>query len=188
MCIRDSHRRVGAERQLFPRYTFDDLAGRTNRLRGLRTEEIVVAERNGRIVGTLATWSQSSFRRWVVCDYRQPLKMLRPLYNLAAPGFGRWPLPRPSTAMPYRYAALLCIEGNEEGILADLLRGATELTPLRGSPLVCAAHQRDPNLQFLSRLSGYNMRSRMFVVYRRDRSTPLQRPEERVPHIEAGTI
>ncbi len=85
---------AGARRQFFPRYGPDDFLSAGGQLRGIELERLWLAERGGRLVGTLAGWDQHAFRQSVVHGYSGGVRWLRPLYNVVQHVRGLPGLPR----------------------------------------------------------------------------------------------
>jgi len=115
----------------------------------LSLSDFLVARDRGRIVGCLAPWDTSPFKRTRVLGYHGKMAWMRRAYNLGALVRRYPPLPRPGD--PFRFAFLthLEVEGSDPAVLHDLLLAAyARLRPLglhfmsafvpRGSPLEAA--------------------------------------------------
>src|SRR5262249_6359672 len=74
--------------------------------RGLRPEDLLLAIRDGDIVGTFGSWDQCDFRQTVVHGYGPPLGWVRPIYNVWARCRGRPRLPGRGDRVGFRGAAL----------------------------------------------------------------------------------
>src|SRR5207244_12823365 len=92
---------VGPQRQFFPRYEPGDFFTAGGAFRDLRSEDLLLAYRGGRLAGTLAGWDQRGFRQTVVHAYRRPLRWAKPLYNGWARVWGRPRLPGAGEAVAY---------------------------------------------------------------------------------------
>ena len=96
----------GPRRQFFPCYAAEDFQEPGGSLRGLGASNILLAERSGRVVGTLAGWDQHGFRQSVIEGYGGWLRWARPWYNLLSRLHGRPQLPALGHSFHYLTAAL----------------------------------------------------------------------------------
>lgn len=124
----------GAAKQFFPAYTLADFTT-LDTARGFDPADFVVARREGRIIGVIGLWDQSSYKQTVVQAYVPGLRRLRPFYNLGARIFGAQPLPAPGEHIHSVYASFICIQGNNPQVFAVLLREIYNLAAAR-----CYAH------------------------------------------------
>ena len=109
--------------------------------------DLVMARREDRIVGVLGLWDQSGYKQTVVQSYADPLRRARPLYNLAARLTGIQPLPGKGQHIRSAYASFVCVEHDDPGIFAALLREVTRLAATRGyAYLMLGLAERDPLL------------------------------------------
>src|SRR5262249_49932334 len=80
---------AGPRRQFFPRLLAEDFLSPEGAMRGLTLDGLLLAERGGRLVGTLAGWDQHDHRQSVVHGYHDWIRWLRPLDNVLAVAW-RW--------------------------------------------------------------------------------------------------
>lgn len=74
--------RENARYQFAPVYHENDLTN--GRLREMQPENILLAEANGSIIGTIALWQQSAFRQLHIDAYHGAWRFIRPVYNALA--------------------------------------------------------------------------------------------------------
>jgi hypothetical protein len=180
---------AGPRRQFFPRLEANDFLSPEGAMRGLSFDQLLLAERGGRLVGTLAGWDQHSFRQTVVYAYRGWLRCVGPLYNACAWLMG-WPgLPRPGDAFHYLMGALLVVAEDDENVFATLL----EVLRCRaaGGPwthLLVGLHEADPLLRVLRRYQAACYRTHLFLVCWPDGEQARVGVDDRAPYLEAGSL
>lgn len=141
---------VGSRRQFFPCYERDDFFTGDGLLCGLRPEDLLLAWRGNRLVGTLAAWDQTAFRQIVVHAYKKPLCWLRPLYNCWTGLLGRPCLPRPGSPLRCLMGALPMTCDDDPEVLRTLLD--TLIRQRSGQSwdhLLVGVHESDPLLPVL---------------------------------------
>lgn len=114
---------VGPRRDLFAvAHGTDFEAGGT--FRGLRVEDIQLAVRAGRIVGTCGFWDQTAFRQIVIERYPWRLRWLRPVLDATA-AWRRMPrLPRPGAPLACVFASLLVVADDHADVARSLVAAA----------------------------------------------------------------
>ncbi|MDF1522934.1 MAG: hypothetical protein P1P87_08965, partial [Trueperaceae bacterium] len=176
----------GARRQLFPAYALKDLTTGTA-LRGLAPEDVQVAWRGERIVGTLAVWDQSAFKQDVVAGYGTPLRRWRPLVDVAARLVGARPLTPPGAAIPLAFAALVRVADDDPAVFRALLAAGAEAARARGKGLLMVGlADADPLLPVARRFLHVPYRSELYALAWGD--DPAARHDGRVPQIEIATL
>lgn len=178
-------RAEGPERHLFPAYTLEDFTG-GGALRGLGREDVMVARRDGRIVGVMAVWDQSAYKQDVVAAYGPALRRSRPFYDLAARVLGASPLTRVGDEIPLAFAACTRVAGDDPATADALLSACARHARERGKAyLMVGLADSDPLLPVVSR--------RLHITYRSDLyalswdAEPIV-PSDRVPYIEIATL
>lgn len=106
--------------QLASRWTGADF--RSDRARGLRPTDFVVARRGGRVVGCLAAWDQRAFRQVVVRGYSRRLRLLRPALNAVAPLVGLPYLPPVGEPLAFAYLSHLAVDDDDPVVFGTLVR------------------------------------------------------------------
>ena len=176
----------GARRQLFPVYALEDFTGGTA-LRGIAPEDVQVAWRGDRIVGTLAVWDQSGFKQDVVAGYGAPLRRWKPLLDAAARLVGARPLTPPGAAIPLAFAALARVADDDPVVFHALLVAAAEAARVRGKGfLMVGLADADPLLAVARRFLHVPYRSDLYALAWSE--DPRARLDGRVPQIEIATL
>lgn len=175
-----------SRKQFAPVYRVSDFPG--GRFLGLRAEDFFVARSGGRIVATLAAWDQAPIRQTHVERYSPGLRLLRPLYNLAARLTPLKPLPRVGTRIPCVVLSCAAAENNDVELFRCVLRAA--YNGLRGGPwhyAIAGLHEIDPLAAVLQDYRRIPAAGRLFTVH-----VPgtMDRPpwEPRVPYVEPGCL
>ncbi len=179
-------RAEGPRRQFFPAYTHEDFTGGTS-LRSLAAEDVLVARRDGRIVGTMAVWDQSAYKQDIVEAYGPALGRVRPLYDLAARAFGALPLTPPGEAIPLAFAACVCVEGDDPDVMRALISAAAAAAHGCGKAyLMLGLADEDPLLSVARRFLHITYRSDLYALsFDED---PAARLDGRVPYIEIAAL
>lgn len=112
--------KIGSSKQLFPSYTIDDFKGKTNLLRGFSLNNLYVARKDGRIVGTMGKWDQSFFKQTAVFNYGHLLRFIKPFYNLIAILLKYQLLPLVNQNFKTFYLNLVAIENNNHSVFTAL--------------------------------------------------------------------
>jgi hypothetical protein len=179
----------GPRRQFFPRLRADDFLSPEGAMRGLRLDRLLLAERGGRLIGTLAGWDQHDYRQSVVHTYRGWLRWARPVYNAWSWLRGRPGLPRPGGAFRYLTAALPVVAGDDPdvfGALLEAVRGAAAGGPW--SHLLVGLHEADPLLRVARRDQAACYVTHLFLVYWADGEKARGAVDARAPYLEAGSL
>ena len=176
-----------AKKQFAPIYQIEDMA--SPRLSGLRTEDILIAIRGNKIVGTLAAWDQHNFRQTHIERYSRTLKILRPFYNLAATLSPLKPLPATGNPVPYFYLALVAIENDDANIFRALL---SKLHNQRRSGewhyFIAGLHEKNPLSKVLAEYRSIKAAGHLYLIYYPDNTLEIQNLDDRIPHIEIAAV
>ena len=176
----------GPRRQFFPAYRLEDFNGGA-RLRGLRPEDIMVARRGDTVVGIMAAWDQGAYKQDIIDSYGQKLRLLRPLYNLAARLIRAQPLTPLGQAIPLAIASCICVTEDDQSIMKALLSACLQNAYLRGKAfLMIGLVEGDPLLTVARRHFHITYRSELFAVSWSGKSVSLL--DNRVPYIEIATL
>ena len=178
----------GPTRQFFPAYAESDFRDNPLTL-GFRVEDFILARKDGRLVGVVGLWDQSSFKQTVVQDYHGPLRWARPLYNAASRLRGGPPLPEVGGQLRSAYASFICVADNDRAIFAALLRRLYNLAAERGyAYLLVGLSARDPLLPVARRYRHITYRSTLYTVCWEDGGDFHRRLDDRVPHVEIAAL
>lgn len=176
-----------ARKQLAPSYRSEDL--QSPRLLGLRPEDFYVAYRGNQVVGGVAAWDQSGFRQTHVERYSGTLRVVRPLYNIAARYSSLRALPAPGEKIPYLYLSLIATEDNRSDIFATLLR--TVYRDRRRSDyhfLVAGLHEQDPLSQVLGDYRSIQAGGSLYLIYYPEDAGFVSGLDNRTFYIDMATV
>jgi hypothetical protein len=175
----------GPRRQFFPLLTTADFGRDDATFRGLQEEDVLVAGRDGRIVGTLGVWDQTAFRQNIVERYSRPLSWLRPDSNAWAALRGGVRLPPIGQPFPHRVAALPVVADDDPAVFAELLEAARQRSDAH---LLVGLHERDP-LAAIARAKATSVYvTRLYHVGWDDGEALRMALDDRPPYLELGTL
>jgi hypothetical protein len=175
----------GRQRQFFPSLSAADFEWGGATFRGLQAEDVLTAERGGRIVATLGVWDQTAFRQNVVERYSRPLAWLRPVYNAWAALRGGVALPAVGMPFRHRVAALPVVADDDPAVFAALLETARRRI---GTHLLVGLHERDP-LAAVARAQAMTVYvTRLYHVGWDDGEALRTALDDRPPYLELGTL
>ncbi|MHC5211440.1 MAG: GNAT family N-acetyltransferase [Planctomycetota bacterium] len=175
----------GPRRQFFPVYRRDDFFGTECAFRDLEPEDLLVARRAGRIVGTLGAWRQIGFQQTVVHGYDPRVRWARPLINCWARLTGLPRLPAAGTALSARLAAIPVVEDDDPRVFEALLHAQRLRCHERDEIFLLGLHEADPLLPVVTRRRATWYTTRLFLVWFDEPSFAL---DERPPYLELGTL
>ncbi|MCA9188604.1 MAG: hypothetical protein R3E01_29650 [Pirellulaceae bacterium] len=167
----------GVERLFFPCYDERDFVGREATFRDLAWEDVLIARRKGRIVGSLALWDQRGFKQSVVEGYGGRLRWLRPYWNAAA-RIMRWPrFPDVGCAFESVIGALPIVARGEEGVLEGMISRARQHIAEKWpecSSLLLGVFERDRLFDTIHRNSLFRYVTHVYLVYWDDEIDPTR--------------
>jgi len=148
-----------------------------------------VALRGGKIAGILALWDQSAYKQTVVRAYRDDLRRIRSLYNLAANMMGAQPLTPIGQPIHFAYAALACVEDDDSSLFRSLLQTVYNWAAAQGFAfLMLGLGERDPLLPTARRWLHIPYTSTLYTVCWQEDEAWRQGLDGRVPYVEIGTL
>jgi hypothetical protein len=187
--VLDFLHRVGSARQFFPCLRQDDFSSDEGGFRGLPLNHLLLAFRDGNLVGTLAAWDQQAFRQTVVHGYARPLNWCRPVYNAWAGIWGRPILPKPGQPFRHLVAALPVVAEDNPEIFAALLLALLAIPGAGAYPyLLLGFHESDPLLTIARHYRSTWYTTRLYLVCWEDGEPQRSRLESRPPYLELGTL
>ena len=179
----------GPARQFFPAYDSCEFFDAPRRLLGLNYDSILLAEVDGRLVGTLGLWDQSRFKQSLVCGYSTHVRMGRPFYNGYAAVFGKPKLPKVGESLNFRYAAIPVVTKSDPHIAESLITSACSILRKQSVDFLAAGfHERDPLLPIFRRYSGREYVTLVYLVHWPDECPESERITNRVPYLELGCL
>jgi hypothetical protein len=175
--------------QFAPRWTRCDLLS-AERSRGLEPGDFLIAERDGRVIGCLALWNQSSFKQIVVRDYGPTMRRWRPVVELAARLLGTPRLPRPGRPISHVYLSHVAIDDDSAEVFQALLARAYDAAYDEGHAcLVVGFADRHPFLPIVTRnYRSWAYSSVLYAVCWENGQEALAGIDRRVPHLEVGLL
>ncbi len=187
--ILDFLNKVGPRRQFFPCYGAEDFFSGDGLLRGLRSEDLLLAFCGNRLVGTLAAWDQRAFRQIVVHAYAKPLCWLRPMYNCWAGFRGRPHLPRPGSPLQCLVAALpLACDDNPEVLRALLDVLTHERSGRTWDHLLLGMHESDPLFPALQEYQAGRYTTQVYLACWEDGEDLRRSLDGRPLYLELGSL
>ena len=182
-------RNYGPTRNFFPAYAENDLFASTGLLRGLTSDDVLLALRGREIVGTLASWNQREFKQLMVSSYAGWLRTMRPLINAFAALRGHPKLPPKGSVINARLAAIPVVRDDNRDVFQRLLRTMLQSMARHGQPLLMfGLHEKDPLLPEVRRVSGIEYCTKLYIVYWSDEPPDVVSLNRRVPYLELGAL
>lgn len=178
----------GPRRQFFPRYEASDFFTEQGCFRGLRPGDLLLAYRDGGLVGTLAGWDQRGYRQTVVHGYRLSLRWARPFYNGWARLRGQPRLPAPGESFGYLTAALPVVACNDPEVFRSLLEALRSRASPEVSYLLVGLHEDDPLLPVLRAYQATWYTTRLYLVCWPEGEVLRLNRDGRAPYLELGSL
>lgn len=180
---------AASQREFFPVYALDELQSGAGRLYGLSIDSVLIAEVDGRLVGTLALWDQRSFKQSAVASYPWWLSRTRPLYNIVARRLGTTTLPAVGAPIDLRFAALFAVADDDIKVATDLVDAGQQMLGRQdGSVLLFGMHESDPLLPVLTRMRARQYLTRLYVVHWGDYEPPGSSRWPAAPYLEIARL
>jgi hypothetical protein len=180
-------RREFPNKQFAPCYRVEDLG--SGRLHGLLPEDFYIAVRGETIVGCIAAWDQTAFRQAHVEQYSNRLRIVRPMYNLAAHFTSLHSLPPPGSQIRFLYLSLIAVENNHVDVFACLMRHAYQ--DRRAGEchfMIAGLHEQDPLYAILDDYRKIDVGGRLFLIYWPEQSDCVARLDNRIPYVEMAAV
>lgn len=155
---------------------------------GFDAKHLLVARRDGQIVGTLGLWDVSGHKQTVVRGYRGALRWTRPLLNAGLRIAGARPLPVPGEQLRSIYASFVCTAPGHEDVYPALLETAyRRAASTQAGFLIVGAAEGDPLLEAARAYPHLSYRSTLYTVHWTDaqRQPSL---DARPPAVEFATL
>jgi hypothetical protein len=179
---------VGPSRQFFPCYETAELFTDHCTFRDLKPHDLLLAIRDGGMVGTLACWDQAAFRQTIVESYEGSISWARPLYNGWAALRGQPRLPQPGEALRFLTGALALARDDEREVFTALLDAAVALGINHAEYLLIGMHESDPLLPLVKARQAAEYLTNLYYVCWQDGETLRQQLDDRPPYLELGCL
>lgn len=177
----------GRRRQFFPLYETYHFEKNSGLLRGLLIENVVLAYRNGKLVGMMALWDQTGFRQWKIKKYKKALRYLIPFINAFAWAQRKPFLPKAGETINYKILSLVCVKNDDSLVFNALLKEILNKLEQEEIYLAIGFHDSDPLLKTFP-LPKVTFKSHLYLVYWDDNDTFAASLDERYPYLELGSI
>jgi hypothetical protein len=179
----------GSRRQFFPQYHRADFTSPDGQLRGLELDGLLLAERGGCVVGTIAAWDQRAFRQSMVHSYSAGIRLLRPLYNAVQRMRGFPGLPAAGRPLPYLTAALPVVADDNRKVFAALIcELRRRYAGTRWSHLLLGLHESDPLIAVARRFETIHYTTLLYLVGWEDSRAARAALDKRPAYLELGTL
>jgi hypothetical protein len=179
----------GPARQFFPVYDPQDLFSGGGMLQGINPADILLAVRDGQIVGALGCWNQRGFKQIVIHGYRGYLSTLRPLYNAWA-GLRRQPtLPPAGSELSCNLSAIPVVRDDCRDVFPALLAATCRRLAELGERLfLVGLHEEDLLLRMARKFAGREYLTTLYIVYWPEKAPDIDQLKQRVPYLELGSL
>jgi hypothetical protein len=182
-------RTSGPKRQFFPCYEQRDFFHPHATFKDLQPEDLILARRGGRLVGTLGAWDQHGFKQSIVEGYTAGLRLVSPVYNFWARLRGMPAIPRPGTELRYLTAALPVVADDDPEVFTSLVDDL--LARASGGDcqyLMLGLHQQDPLFGAARQWGGRTYVGRLYVACWEDGEARRAQLDGRAPYMELGSM
>ncbi len=158
---------VASQRQFVPVLSSSGMARVIESSPGLAISSYLVARsHNGRMLGFIAVWDQSSIKQMYVESYSPRLSLVRKCFNAVAPIMGSEPMPATGEALRHRTVFQVCVPPERPDVLRSLLVTAhNELRDFRCSFFNIGLDIRDPLTAATEGLLGQPTDVNAYVSY-----------------------
>ena len=153
-------------------------------------EDFVVMRQGGRVAACAAIWDQRRVKQTLVCSYRRPVGLLRPLLNLAGPLLGLPRLPAEGMALRQAFVSHLAVDEDDPDALAALLRGLLAKAAARGlDQLLLGLITGHPWLALVQRQFRHlKYPSLLYLVHWPEQPPALEALDGRPLHLELAVL
>ena len=181
--------RIGPARQFFPRYKTADFFNSQGTFKDLCPSDLLLAFRDGRLVGTMGGWDQHRFRQTVVERYETLLRWTRPAYNCWAKLRRQPRLPKSGEPLRYRMVALPCAENNDREVFGELLEALLARASVQdGEYVLLGMHETDPLLPLAKKRGTTSYVTRLYHACWKDGEELRNQLDSRPTYLELGCL
>ena len=147
-----------------PVYESDDFGRPDGTFRDLDRSSIVIAKRDGKIVGCAGVWDQRPFRQTIVRGYSRTIGILRPLINQWSRLTGGIQLPRVGQPLNACFVCFPVVAGDDAAVFHLILRRLVRMAPANASCLLLGLCEDDPLLRIAASHSRWQYTTRLYAV------------------------
>jgi hypothetical protein len=180
--------RNNARKQFAPVHDIQSFA-HPARWKDFQPSDFYAASRNGKVIGVVGRWDQSTFKQTRVISYGGGLRWVVPAANALHSVLGTPAFPEPGEHVPYFYVSFIAVDHDDVTIFRALLRQL--YNDAVGSAFryaVIGLHERDALLPALEEYSRTPFAGRLFCVCFADGERAYGSLDGRVPYVEAATL
>ncbi|MDO8511934.1 MAG: hypothetical protein Q7S57_01570 [bacterium] len=173
--------------QFAPTYRFEEIFVKNDFSLGFSSDDLLVCESRGRILGTFGVWNQQSFKQTVVTGLSCRLSLLRPFLNCNSRLLGKPIIPKIGGEVKTLSACFMSSEDDDRGVFESLLSRACQIWSGRGHDYLCVALCVGNGLSGIaSKYACRQLRSNIYLVYWADSGVDL--PCLKTSHLELATL
>jgi hypothetical protein len=177
-----------SDRQFMPLYSKDNILNNEGLLKGLNPEDFYLCFDGDELIGCLAAWDQTPFRRWKVQSYNNWIHYARPFLNFFAKTIGLPYYPPEGKSIPYSTISCMRIKDDNELVCEALLSELWKKAD-RNNIILTVLHEKDPLNKVFKKAASIKIFSRLFLVYWGEQGEKdFNNLDDKVPYIEPGSI
>jgi len=182
--------RHGREKLFFPVCQTQDFSG-PNALPAIGPQDFLLATCNGEIVGAMALWDQTSFKRLAIHNHGS-LASGKSSGGLLGKAIAKLLVAGQSAnnaEMALLLLSFIAIKDDDAAIFQALLSAAVRQAAKRGCNIVaCGLHERDPLLAAVQRLDPLYLGSQIYCTSLHDSIANIVASPQVIPYLELGTL
>ncbi len=178
----------GAKKTFFPVYQSADFEQPDGTFRGLTTSSILVAKRDGHIIGTAGVWFQRAFRQTIVSGYKPTIRRLRPLLNLWSRVSGGIQLPAVGSCLEATFVCFPVVAENEPAVFLLLLQHLMQIAATEAQCLPIGLCDHDPLLPTARSFRHSEYTTRLYAVNWSEFPEPLVALSAGQYYLETGCL
>ncbi len=182
--------RYGGNHQFYPNWTIDTLF-HPDHTPGLKESDMLIARKQGEIVGCMAMWDQRSFRQTIIKGYHNGLSKISWLLNTYAKLFGYPMLPKCGTELKSCFISHIAIDEDDPEIFKALLVKCHNVLVNKDIEYMVIGFSDNHPLDEVvaSSFRSIPVYSRLYLVsWDEDGIDPIKIVDNRIPSIEAAIL
>ncbi len=172
---------------LTPYYTVDNIFKGTGLLKDFSYQNLALAVKNNKIVGMLALWDQTKFRRWWVESYSKKYQFIRPLLNIGSKIMFMPNLPMAGNIIDYKIVCLNFIENNDIEIYKLLFNTLVQKSNQKNS-LFSVGFTQNQNYNSLFKKRCVKLENNIYLGYWQQHTELIKSIRNNNIYIEQGGL